>query len=405
MNKLYDYDKKLEYEEKRIKEGSFCEKNKKFIFKFKKALLAQGIGKARILRYLITLRLVAESHDKPFDEWSGDDLIDVLAQIESKNYTVQTKNEFRKGLRKFFKWLKGEDWKGLKILRGERKDERKPDILTEEEILRMIDAAEHPRDKAIIAVGYEAGLRIGELASLRIKNVTWNVNGAKIKVHGKSGERLIPIITAAPYLRRWIDLHLDRDNPNAYVFCSISQRSFGQPMEYQSFKKIIKKAAEKAGIKKRVYPHILRHSRATVLANYLTEQQMNLYFGWVQGSDIPRIYVHLSGRDIDKAINRVYGIEEEEEEKERVAKPIKCPRCGYINAPTDRFCGRCALILDEKERLRLEMEEPKAAKELFSAIMQDPALLAELKDMIALVEKVRENPEYVQMLMRLRKEG
>ncbi|HID44012.1 MAG TPA: integrase, partial [Archaeoglobaceae archaeon] len=64
-----------------------------------------------------------------------------------------------------------------------------------------------------------------------------------------------------------------------------------------------------------------------------------------------RTYVHLSGRDIDKAINKIYGLEEEEDEKERTIQPQKCPRCGYINAPTDRYCGRCALILDEKERL------------------------------------------------------
>ena len=40
-------------------------------------------------------------------------------------------------------------------------------------------------------------------------------------------------------------------------------------MSYQMFAKVIKKATAKAGIKKRVYPHILRHTRATVLANYL----------------------------------------------------------------------------------------------------------------------------------------
>ena len=38
------------------------------------------------------------------------------------------------------------------------------------------------------------------------------------------------------------------------------------------------------------------------MANYLTEAQMNVYFGWTQGSDMPGVYVHLSGRDIDDAI-------------------------------------------------------------------------------------------------------
>jgi len=51
----------------------------------------------------------------------------------------------------------------LKVLGGDKKDNRKPETLTEDEIIAMIEAAEHPRDKAFIAVGYEAGLRIGEL--------------------------------------------------------------------------------------------------------------------------------------------------------------------------------------------------------------------------------------------------
>ena len=402
MSNLYNFDRRLDREVKRISKSNINERNKELIFSFQRRLLADGISKARIWKYLMSLRIIAEMHDKSFEEWNDDDLIDVLAQLQSRNYKNETIKEYRKALKKFFKWLKGEDWKGLKVLKGDKKEDRKPDVLSEEEILKMIEVVEHPRDKAIIAVGYEAGLRIGELASLKIKDVKWNANGAKIKVHGKTGERLVPIIMAAPYLRRWLEQHPERDNPDAYVIVGIGTRTFGKPLEYQMYRKIIKDAALKAGIKKRVNPHILRHSRATVLANHLTEAQMNVFFGWVQGSDVPRIYVHLSGRDIDKAINRVYGIEEEEEEKEKLAKPLKCPRCGYLNAPTDRFCGRCALILDEKERLRLEMEEPKAASEMLSIIMQDPALLNKLKDMITFVEKMRENPEYVQLLLQLR---
>ncbi len=329
----------------------------------------------------------------------------MLAELQNHNYTSETIKEYRKALRKFFKWLKGEDWPVLKVLKGDKRENKKPDVLTEEEIMKMIDCEEHPRNKAIIAVGYEAGLRIGELASLRIKNISWNIHGAKIKVSGKTGERQIPIIMAAPYLRRWLDLHPDRDNPEAYVFVGIGTRTLGKPLEYQMFRKIIKDAARKAGIKKRVYPHILRHSRATVLANYLTEAQMNEFFGWVQGSNMPRIYVHLSGRDIDKAINKIYGLEVEEEEKEKMAKPVRCPRCGYLNAPTDKYCGRCALILDEKERLRIQIEEPKIISEAMSMLLQNPELMEKLKEMLKLIELVEQNPETMKVLLNSLQRG
>jgi integrase/recombinase XerD len=48
------------------------------------------------------------------------------------------------------------------------------------------------------------------------------------------------------------------------------------------------------------------------MANYLAEAQMNAYFDWIQGSDMPGIYVHLSGRDIDDAVLKANGIIEKD---------------------------------------------------------------------------------------------
>ncbi len=397
---IHNYRDRLKREENLLSRSEIVEENKKLILEFKKELIASGISIPRVVRYMQTLRAISQIVNKPFTEWGKNEIIEVLSVIESRNYTIQTKNEFRKGMRKFFRWLNGEDWKHLKLLKGEKKDNRKPETLSEEEIVAMIEAAEHPRDKALIALAYEAGLRIGELAGIKIKDITWNDRGARIRVRGKTGERVIPIVMSSPYLRRWLDIHPLKD-PDSYVFCSLSQRNFAEPLEYQSLTKIIKDAAKKAGIKKRVYPHILRHSRASKLANYLTESQMSQYFGWVQGSDMPRIYVHLSGRDIDKAIYRMYGLEKEEERREEI-KPVKCPRCGYLNAPTDRYCGRCALVLDEEERLRIEMDEAKMAGEMLNSILGDPETLEKLREMIAFVEKMRGNPVYMRMLMQLK---
>jgi len=65
----------------------------------------------------------------------------------------------------------------------------------------------------------------------------------------------------------------------------------------------LRKLAENAGIKKDVHPHLLRHSRATHLTQKgLNEPHLRKFFGWTRNSDTPSIYVHLSGRDTDKAI-------------------------------------------------------------------------------------------------------
>ncbi|RLI77651.1 hypothetical protein DRP04_11110 [Archaeoglobales archaeon] len=402
MLDIHRIERALERQFKKLESENFCEENKELIKCFARDLKIRGVSDFRINRYIQTLRVLHRWKDKPFSEWNEEDLKDVLFEIENNGYKLHTIKEFKKGMRMFFRWLNGEDWQGLKVLRGDKLDKRKPDVLSEGEVEKMIEAAVNARDRAIIAVGYEAGLRIGELASLTWGRVIWTEWGAKIKVHGKTGERVIPIVLAASYLKDWFiehpayDLRTGNIDPNALVFVRINGRDAGKPMSYTMFSKVIKKAAERAGIKKRVYPHILRHTRATVLANHLTEQQMNIYFGWVQGSDMPAVYVHLSGRDIEGAIKRVYGLETEEEEKK--LQPVRCPRCGEFNTPHSRFCHKCGLILDEKERLAIQLEEARVMPELMARILEDQKLREKFKATLQLAEALEGNPKAMEKL-------
>lgn len=367
--------------------------------KFVEYLVSEGITPLRILRYAQIMRIVSGWVDKFLKDWDEDDILAVLVRLERSSYKVGTKNEFRKAMKKFFRWLKGESWSGLKLLKKVRENGRVPDVLTEEEVFRMVDVAGSERDKAMVAVWYEAGLRVSELAGLRIRDVVWQDGEevrAKIKVRGKTGERVIPLVLSAPYLRRWLELHPFGDNPDAVVFCSFAKRNYGGMMDYQSLLRKIKQIAKKAGIKKNVHPHVLRHTRASILANYLTEAQMCEFFGWVQGSGMPRVYVHLSGRDIDNAIERLYGLREEEE---GVTKPRKCPRCGYLNAPTDRFCGRCALILDESERVKFEVEGERVIKEIMDILREDPEVFDRARAMLDIARRLREDHELVKIFI------
>ncbi len=376
------------------------EENKIVLQKFADHLISEGISPLRILRYVQIMRMVSEWIDKPLREWGREEILFVLVKLEKSDYKVGTKNEFRKAMKKFFKWLRGEEWEGLKLLKKVRESNKVPEVLTEEEVFRMVEAATNERDKAMIAVWYEAGLRVAELATLRIKDVIWQ-NGeeikAKIKVRGKTGERVIPLIVSAPYLKRWLESHPFKDDPDAIVFCSFAKSNFGGMIDYQPLLRKIKQIAKKAGIKKKVHPHILRHTRASVLANYLTEAQMCQYFGWIQGSDMLRVYVHLSGRDIDNAIDRLYGLKEDEEDE--VTKPKKCPRCGYLNAPTDRFCGRCALILDESERVSFEMKGMDVVKELMDMLKEDPEVFDRARAMLDLARRLREDHGLIKVFM------
>lgn len=83
---------------------------------------------------------------------------------------------------------------------------------------------------------------------------------------------------------------------------------------------------------------------------------MNQYFGWIQGSNMPSTYVHLSGKEVDKAILEMNGLEDKKAEKGE-ARVRVCPRCEAINDVNDVYCSKCSFILDEKEAVKVDSEK------------------------------------------------
>ncbi len=133
---------------------------------------------------------------------------------------------------------------------------------------------------------------------------------------------------------------------------------------------MLKKLAKKAGLNKRVNPHLFRHSRATLLANKLTEAQMKEYFGWVQASEMASVYVHLSGRDVDSAILQLHGLTNQMEKKEEKFKTRNCQRCKQPNSPVSKFCQKCGAVLDVETALELENQR-ETADALLNELMKN----------------------------------
>jgi hypothetical protein len=302
-------------------------------------------------------------------------------------------------LNKFFKWLKGEDWPDLKTLRGDKKHLRKPQILTKEEVLQLLEGAKHPRDKAVIALLYDCGLRVGEVASITFKDLTFNDYGGKVKVRGKTGERLVPFVMAEPYIKNWVHMH-PRVHPDEPLFIGTGNRNNGKPLFYESYMNIIKRAIKNSGIEKKVTPHVLRHTRATHLASKLTESEMCHYLGWQLGSDMPKVYVHLSGRDIDNAIySKVYGLKMDEGKKDDHVNPVQCPRCRENCGPSSEYCYRCGMPLKEENIFSMEKNSIDLRKEFLDAAKEGPDRIDRLSGFLELLELVDSDPEIKARLM------
>lgn len=177
-------------------------------------------------------------------------------------------------LRAFYHWLVGTSGK-LRENWGERLELPKkglilPKTLTHEEVERLLGAVGASatkwmnRDLAILEVFYSSGLRLAELASLRLENL--DLEDGILNVIGKGDkQRVVPIGGRA---REALECYLEVERPRlvkartrAEVFLSERGSGFDTSTLWLLFKKYVKRA----GIEKNVTPHMLRHSFATHL--------------------------------------------------------------------------------------------------------------------------------------------
>jgi len=392
---IYNHSKQLEQATKFLDKTKITKKNKQIITKFQDYLLMMGISKSRILKYVYNLKKLAEWLNKDFDKANKEDIQGVVKEIRTKNYSVWTEHSYCIILKRFYKWLYSNDeeypkevsWLKNKLDKRRVKLPGEGDLLTEDEIKKVLEVTEHPRNKALISMLFESGCRIGELATLKLKHIVIDKQGILLTVSGKTGSRKIRIISSTPYLMNWLNIHPLKDDKEAplWLKIDIGKKTRNSFLLHRSIAKILKTSFEKAGLKKRVYAHLFRHSRASIMANHLTEFQMNQYFGWIQGSDMPATYVHLSGRDMDNALLKFNGIEVGEERKnDSRLKPKICPRCDAINEHDSSYCKKCTAILDEKLLIEVEKENKVrgSADKIMAILMKDE----EFKQMV--VEKL-----------------
>ena len=380
---LYNEKKLLDQAINKLKRSRITRRNKKLIMDFVEYSFARGLTTVRVVKYVFHLTKLAELLGKDFDKATKKDIQRVVAEIERENYSAWTKKDFRSMLKRFYKWLN--DDKGypeqVRWIKStiSKKDVKLPEeLLTEDDIRKMVEVCSNSRDKALIFALYESGARVGEIASLKIKDVKFDEYGSIMIVKGKTGMRRVRLIASDPYLRAWLNDHPMKNDPEAPLWIKTNN----EPITYSTISKLIKKIAKKAGINKRVHAHLFRHSRATFLAQYLTEAQLSHYLGWVQGSKMASIYVHLSGRDMDRALLGIYGIKLEEKKEEEKLKPKICPRCKEKNAYNAVFCSRCGLPLDIKAAIEKSEFREEADKLLSEILKKNPKFAEALERLV-----------------------
>ena len=218
------------------------------------------------------------------------------------------------GVRSFCKFLRIEgimDINPIELIEGPRPERKLPDVLTVEEIERLISSIdmsrkEGVRNKAMLEVLYSCGIRVSELTSLKISRV--DLIDGLIRVVGKGNkERVIPIGNQAcdaidDYLSHY---RADITPSHGYEdFLFMGKK--GVELTRQMVFTLIKRSAITAGINKKVSPHTFRHSFATHLieagADLRAVQEM---LGHAQITTT-EIYTHLDKRYLEEQVTKYH---------------------------------------------------------------------------------------------------
>ena len=368
------------------------EPNRTYALKYKDYLELNNRKQRTIERRLHELRQDLLFLEKDAKKATKEDIEEVVRAINrakrrdaNGNSTGQdialiTKGKLKLTLKSFFKWLYNSDTypdivKWVKI-DNEVPNKLPEDLLSEEEVKMLIENCRNQRDKTMISLLWDTGMRVGELLNLKIRDISMSDGISHAKVSGKTGERQMPLAFSVPYLANYLNDFRRNCTQDDALFTTFEHNICSNtPIDYIHIRKMLGDLKSRTKLEKRLYPHLFRHSRATYYANFLTEQQAKRYFGWTGGSKMVARYTHLSGRDIDNAIFRANGMSVNENGESLQPKPSvkQYEKCHQRNEITAKYCAKCGTFLD-KPIVQQAMDDDDKVKEL-DTIKEAMALL------------------------------
>jgi site-specific recombinase XerD len=248
----------------------------------------EGLTKPRVLALLEQTSTMLEWLNKDWDSVDKEDVKVLVNKIRSLEYTEHTITDYLGKLKQFDKWFSGEEeytdkTKWIKATMKQGRQKLPNDLLTPEEAKRIYEATDNVRDRAILHLLWETGARIGELANLKTQDIQFSKGEAYLNLFGKTGARRVFILESVRDLKNYLDVR-PKKVKHDFVFMLQSHKNVGKPLSYHATYKMLNEVVVKAGVNKKVHPHLFRHSRASFLASQgLNEAQKEVCFFYGRG--------------------------------------------------------------------------------------------------------------------------
>lgn len=302
-------------------------------------LKAKKLSKHTIRSYKNILKALNDF--KPLEELTKDDLVKFFNELKTSPGTISL---YQMIIKKYFtdigkpeivSWIKK-----LKIKESLKSD----DILTSEDINKLIDATDSHYWKALIAFLYETGCRIGEAQTLKFKDFVETSDGmiVNIPTHKTSaGYRKTILPFSGQYIR----------NLKAYINAKNEDEVFNTC--YSHDWTTLSEIAKVASITKSVSPHKFRHAQATEMVKLgYNEAIIRKKLGWTPTSGMIARYQHLNDNDVIDATLERQG----KTPKTTVRTELKeAPKLTLVDA-----ASQFSKLSSENEELKQKMKEMEA---------------------------------------------
>ena len=176
------------------------------------------------------------------------------------------------------------------------KEKTLPIVLNVKEIGSLLNATENIKHKAILMLGYSAGLRVSELINVRLRDIDSKRMQVRIEQSkGKKDRYSLLSNRLLAVLREYFKIH----KPKEWLFEGIG----GGQYSVRSIQEIMSAAVKKAGIKKKVTVHTLRHSFATHLLEQGTDLRYIQSLLGHESSKTTEIYTHITTKGFDQIVS------------------------------------------------------------------------------------------------------
>lgn len=216
-----------------------------------------------VKRYLDAVQSFARYFRRSPDQLGPEQIRDYLLHlIKDRKAAPNTVQIHRAALRFLYVKTLGRQWFDEQVARTRRRPGL-PTVLGAEEITRILDNTRNLKHWTMIATFYATGLRCDELRNLKVNDL----DSLRMVIHVRIAKGGVPRdIGLSPILLERLKVYWRRLKPKDWLFPSAMRPD--QPLEHKSIRVAISTAARRAGIERRVSPHVFRHSCATHLLGH-----------------------------------------------------------------------------------------------------------------------------------------